>query len=188
MKKHLIVAGISRGGKSTICKQIAESSEYIYMPMDVVVRAFQNCFPKVGITHADRIFNVSKNLAPFLNAMLEDSEENLLIDTYHLVPEDYIKYINKDICEVCFIGYPDISVEQKFMEMRKYEQRQEDIQKTDEELKSKCKRLIDESRYIKEECEKWHLPFLNTSYNRDEVMADYIENLAIQRRRNEHKL
>lgn len=178
MKKHLIIAGISRGGKTTTCQEILKKFDYQYMPMDMIVRAFQNHFPETGITHADRFFNVSKNLAPFLNTCLECFEgEHLLIDTYHLAPEDYVKQINQEICDICFIGFPDISVEQKFCEMRKYEQREEDIQKTDEELKQKCEKKIEESKYLKAECEKWNVPFLNTSFDREKVIKEFVETL-----------
>lgn len=178
MEKHLIIAGISRGGKTSICKEIVKKLDYQYIGMDRIVRAFQNHFPKTGIVHNNRFFNVSPHLAPFLNSMLEDNiEDKVLIDTYHLVPEDYAKYINQEICNVCFIGFPDISVEQKFQEMRKYEQRQEDIEKTDDELKQKCKRLIEESQFLKAECEKWNVPFLNTSYEREKVIAEFVNSL-----------
>lgn len=178
MEKHLIIAGISRGGKTSICKEIVKKLDYQYIGMDRIVRAFQNHFPETGIVHNNRFFNVSPHLAPFLNSMLEDNiEDKVLIDTYHLVPEDYAKYINPEICNVCFIGFPDISVEQKFQEMRKYEQRQEDIEKTDDELKRKCKRLIEESQFLKAECEKWNVPFLNTSYEREKVIAAFVNSL-----------
>ena len=178
MKKHLIVAGISRGGKTTTCYEILKKLDFQYMQMDIIVRAFQNHFPETGITHAERFFNVSKKLAPFLNTCVECVEENrLLIDTYHLAPKDYRKYINQEICDVCFIGFPDISVEEKFYEMRKYKQREEDIQKMDKELKQKCERLIEESKYLKAECEKWNVPFLNTSFEREKMIGEFVETL-----------
>lgn len=51
--KHIIIAGISRGRKN-----------------NDIIRSFQNNFPKIGITHADTIINVSKKLAPFINTWL----------------------------------------------------------------------------------------------------------------------
>ena len=179
MRKHLIIAGISRGGKSTICNEILKKFEYTYLPMDMIVRGFQNNFPKIGITHGDRIWNVSKKLAPFLNTCLENMEPNkfLLVDTYHLVPEDYIKFMNKDICEIYFIGYPDISAEERLNIMRMYDDREENLSKTDEDLKRKCQIKIDESKYIQEECEKYHLPFLNLSYDREKRIAEFVESL-----------
>ncbi len=177
MKKHLIIAGISRGGKTTICKKIAEKRNCIYMPMDNIVRAFQKRFPELGITHAEKFTNVSRNFAPFLNAMLEDSKENqLLIDTYHLAPEDYVKYINQNICDICFVGFPDICVEEKFCQMRMFEQREEDCQKSDNELKEKCRRLIEESKFLRTECEKYQLSFLDTSFNRNQVIEEFVNN------------
>lgn len=62
--------------------------------------------------------------------------------------------------------------------MRKYEQRQEDIEKTDDELKQKCKRLIEESQFLKAECEKWNVPFLNTSYEREKAIAEFVNLLS----------
>lgn len=175
MKKCLIIAGISRGGKTTTCYEIMKKMNYQYMQMDIIVRAFQDNFPETGITHADLFFNVSKKLAPFLNTCVESFEKgNLLMDVYQLTPEDYVKYINRDVCDVCFIGYPDISVEEKFCEMRKYEQREEDNQKTDEELKQKCQKLVGQSKYLKTECEKWNVPFLNTSFDREKVIENYV--------------
>ena len=171
MEKHLIIAGISRGGKTSICKEIVKKLDYQYIGMDRIVRAFQNHFPKTGIVHNNRFFNVSPHLAPVLNSMLEDNiEDKVLIDTYHLVPEDYAKYINQEICNICFIGFPDISVEEKFKQMRKYEQRQED--------KQKCKRLIEVSQFLKAECEKWNVPFLNTSYEREKAIAEFANLLS----------
>lgn len=42
MKKHLIIAGITRGGKSTICHKIIKKMDYTYVAMDMIVRLFQN--------------------------------------------------------------------------------------------------------------------------------------------------
>lgn len=65
----------------------------------------------------EKVFNHSRNFAWWKVESFEKG--NLLMDVYQLTPEDYVKYINRDVCDVCFIGYPDISVEEKFCEMRK---------------------------------------------------------------------
>lgn len=120
----------------------------------------------------EKVFNHSRNFAWWKVESFEKG--NLLMDVYQLTPEDYVKYINRDVCDVCFIGYPDISVEEKFCEMRKYEQREEDNQKTDEELKQKCQKFVGQSKYLKTECEKWNVPFLNTSFDREKVIENYV--------------
>lgn len=77
---------------------------------------------------------------------------------------------------MCFIGFPDVSVEEKFCQMRNFEQREEDFQKSDSELKEKCRRLIEESKFLRAECEKYELLFLNTSFNRNQVIEEFIKN------------
>ncbi len=180
-QKHIIIAGISRGGKTTICRGISKRTNYNHMMLDPIVRGFQNNFPETGITHVDNIINVSKNLAPFINTIIEDmpyNEQPLLLDTYHIVPRDYISLINKAYCNIYFVGYPDISPLEKLREMRIYDKRKENTILTDEKLLEKCKEKINESKYIQRECEKYNLPFINTSYKRNAVIDNFINQIT----------
>lgn len=110
--------------------------------------------------------------------MIQDEEQLLLLDTYHLVPEDYIKFINTDKCAIFFVGYPDISPQEKLKEMRTFDKREENRILTDTQLLKKLERHIDESIYLEEECKKYHLPFINTSYERDKVINDSIDKIS----------
>lgn len=110
--------------------------------------------------------------------MIEGEEQLLLVDTYHLVPEDYIKFINTDKCAIFFVGYPDISPQEKLKEMRTFDKREENRILTDDELLENLKKKIDESNYLERECKKYHLPFINTSYERDTVINDSIDEIS----------
>ncbi len=110
--------------------------------------------------------------------MIEGEEQLLLLDTYHLVPEDYIKFINTDKCAIFFVGYPDISPQEKLKEMRTFDKREENRILTDDELLENLKKKIDESNYLERECKKYHLPFINTSYERDKVINDSIDEIS----------
>ena len=165
-------------GKTTICNGLSEKSNYTYIPFDPIVRGFQNNFPEIGITHTDTIINVSKKLAPFINSMIEDSEQPLLLDTYHLIPEDYIEFINTNKCDIFFVGYPNISPQEKLKEMRTFDKREENRILTDTQLLKNLKKKIDESIYIERECKKYNLPFINTSYERDKVINNSINEIV----------
>lgn len=165
-------------GKTTICNGISKKINYNHIPLDSIVRGFQNNFPEIGITHNDTIINVSKKLAPFINSMIEDPEQPLLLDTYHLVPEDYIKFINTDKCDIFFVGYPNISPQEKLKEMRTFDKREENRILTDSELLENLKKKIDESIYMERECKKYNLPFINTSYERDKVINNSINEIC----------
>ncbi len=121
---------------------------------------------------------MSKKLAPFINTMIEDEEQLLLLDTYHLVPEDYMKFINTNKCAIFFVGYPDISPQEKLKEMRTFDKREENKILTDSQLLKKLERHIDESIYLEKECKKYHLPFINTSYERDKVINNSIDEIS----------
>lgn len=110
--------------------------------------------------------------------MIEDEEQLLLLDTYHLVPEDYMKFINTDKCAIFFVGYPDISPQEKLKEMRTFDKREENKILTDSQLLKKLERHIDESIYLEKECKKYHLPFINTSYERDKVINNSIDEIS----------
>jgi len=165
-------------GKTTICNGISEKMNYNHVPLDPIIRSFQNNFPEIGITHNDTIINVSKKLAPFINSMIEDLEEPLLLDTYHLVPKDYIEFINTEKCDIFFVGYPNISPQEKLKEMRTFDKREENRILTDSQLLENLKKKIEESIYIESECKKYHLPFINTSHKRNEVIQNYIDTIC----------
>ncbi len=165
-------------GKTTICNGICEKIHYKHIPFDAIIRGFQNNFPETGITHSDVPINVSKKLAPFINTMIEDSEQPLLLDLYHLVPEDYVNFINTDLCNILFVGYPNISPQEKLKEMRTYDKREENRILTDTQLLEKLKRHINESIYLERECQKYDLPFINTSYERMSVINNAINEIS----------
>lgn len=51
----------------------------------------------------------------------DDLEYRMLIDMYQLMPEDYVNKINAQCCKAYFVGYPNVSVEEKFEGIRKNE-------------------------------------------------------------------
>lgn len=160
-------------------KLIERNGEFKNEKIKTFIRGFQNNFPDTGITHSDIPINVSKKLAPFMNTVIEDSSEQpLLLDLYHLVPEDYMKFINTDLCNIFFVGYPNISPQEKLKEMRTYDKRQENRILTDTELLERLKRYIDESIYLERECKKYNLPFINTSYERMSVINNAINEIS----------
>lgn len=80
MKKHIIIAGVPRAGKSTIAQRIAHELGYQHISMDSVIAGIEKVFPETGIDSeaevetAINIKNISAKMAPFLRAMM-DSEE-----------------------------------------------------------------------------------------------------------------
>lgn len=48
IKKHLIIAGVPRTGKTTTCMRLANTKLYQHICMDAVVEAFEKTYPRIG--------------------------------------------------------------------------------------------------------------------------------------------
>lgn len=187
MKKNVLIAGVPRAGKTTAAHLLAQRYGYQHLCFDAINAAFERCFPQLGInTYADMssmdiLFNISGKIAPFINAMMaseeyEKYERGLVIDVCQLLPEDYIKYIDPVYCDIFYFITADVTPEERFTIMRKYDTPEEyTFSKCDDEIKEGCVHMVEQSRLIREQCEKYDLPCYETSGDRDAVINEFIE-------------
>ena len=82
MKKHIIIAGVPRAGKSTVSQMIAKQLGYQHISMDSVIAGIEKVFPETGIdTDAavepqTNLEYISSKMAPFIKAMMDSGEYN----------------------------------------------------------------------------------------------------------------
>lgn len=158
--------------------------------MDSIIAGFERCFPELGIdSYADLpsmdiLFNISKKIAPFINAMMESGEydefgNGAVYDVYQLLPEDYIKNIDQSSCEIYYLITADVTPEERFDIQKKYDTpRDYTYYKTDDEIRKRCIYIVEQSKLIKDQCIKYGLPYYETSRNREQVIRSFIESLA----------
>ena len=102
MKKHVIIAGVPRSGKSTISQKISAHLGYQHISMDSVIAGIESVFPETGIqTDADtdlweNIQYISAKMALFIRAMIdsgeyEECDYGMVIDIFQLLPQHYIQ-------------------------------------------------------------------------------------------------
>ena len=167
--RNIIIAGVARAGKTTVCKELCKNG-FSHFTCDSLVYSLEHVFPQLGINQEETTKGVketSKNLAPLILTLAKCMEEEYL--PYPLV---------FDVYQVYFLGYPDISIEEEFKILRANRSPQEYTQKyADEYLKRLIEQRINESKFIKEECEKYNLPFINTSYNRSERINELVDRI-----------
>lgn len=188
-RKQIMIAGVPRVGKSTVCHELEIRDNYKHIEADTLTFAFQNSFPETGITHTDfwGLRETSEPFSKFLSAWIKAIQESgccekmnykLAIDLYHIVPEDFIKYFPKENCEIYFLGYPNISVEEKVKQIRKFDTRDDwTIEESDESLTNRIKTYIEVSKWLQEECQKYDLPFVDVSHNREDVLEKLIKEI-----------
>ncbi len=185
-KKHIIVSGVSRTGKTlSICRTLAETGHYQHITMDSITQFFEYIFPELeifdGKTWNVEMDKVSEKLIDFLAHLVhtgkyDDLEYPMLIDIYQLMPKDYVKKINQQCCKAYFVGYPNISIEEKLKEIRENETKWDWTRNVDDdELKERIKVYRQESQLIQSQCEKYKLPFFDFSNDIDKSTENIVK-------------
>lgn len=190
MKKHLIVAGVPRSGKSTLSRRIAKECGYQHISMDSIIAGFEQCFPETGVdTCAPRssleiLYTISGKMAPFLRAMMSKEEYDelngpMVIDMYQLLPEDYVNCIDKELCDILYLVTAEVTPEERFQIQKEFDTPQDySYYLSDEERMEGCRYLVEQSILIREQCQKYGLPCYETSRNREQVMASLLSALS----------
>lgn len=183
MKNNIIIAGVPRAGKSTICHRLSKQYGYQHVSMDSIIAGFEKCFPETGVnTYAglssmDTLRLISGKMAPFIRAMLDSGEYDefspgMALDIYQLLPEDYMKYINGANCEIFYFITSDVTPEERFAIQKKYDTEKDySFYKSDEELLEGAGYIVEQSICMKEQCQKYGLPYFETARNSSDKTA-----------------
>ena len=165
-----LISGASRSGKTMIAERILEQKNTPYISLDWLVMGFTNGMPECGIH--DLLFpdDIAQRLRGFLRAMCESilwQETDCVIEGEAILPELVSELLNKypDKIKICFLGYTDISVDEKAASIQKYSTGATDwlSKKPDEYIHDHINNMVRHSRRIKSGCEKYHLSYFDTS-------------------------
>lgn len=168
MTKHIFIAGVAKSGKSTFAEKICANKKYNHIPLDYFASSLKHNFPETKITSNVVIEEQSSsNLALLLSRVMNimnDKDEPFIIDSAHILPKDIIKHIDKDKWDIYYFGYPNITPQDKFNILRKYDGNESWTRKrTDSELLDTLNKLVELSKQIQEECTTYNLTFIDTS-------------------------
>lgn len=190
---HLIIAGVPRSGKSTLSRRVAKALGWQHVSMDAIIAGFERCFPETGI---DTGLSVNKNkssmeilhiisgkISPFLRAMTDPEEYDrkngpMVIDMYQLLPEDYAKYLDPDICGIIYLLTGDVTPEERCRIQKEFDTPEDyTYELSDQERLEGCGYLVEQSRLLREQCEHLGLPYFETARDRETVFDGIMEKL-----------
>ena len=185
--KNIIIGGTVRSGKTTLANLLREKFGYSKVESDTIVNAFDKTFPEFGITHKNAELAREK-YEPFLFQILNGFGRDLkytgnvtVFPGSQFLPENLSKYENLDNYIVVFLGFDDISPQELFVAIRKNDTTNDwTHKKSDEWLMRFCKNIIEESKNIRESCEKFGFYYFNTFQDRNLVfnkICDIIQKL-----------
>lgn len=181
-KKNIFIGGVARAGKSTIAERISKNNIYNHLPVDYIASSFKRNFPNCGIN--DKVIidrDSSAKLSLFLSTVIEKinkRDEKFVVDSAHVMPKDIIKYLDKDKWEIYFIGYPNISIEDKFNNIRMFDSKTAWTRNyNDEEMLKFIEGLIETSKKIEQECREYNIKFVDTSENFFETIEKTVKEI-----------
>ena len=170
---------------------------YQHVSMDSIIAGIETVFPELGIKwwpssddeseNINRFYNASEKLTLFIKAMLESEEYDefepgMVVDVYQLLPEHYIKHLSGKNCEIAYFITSDLTPEERFAIHRTYDtDKHYSFDFSDEEMLNHCKFVVERSRYLREQCIKYGLPYYETAKNRIKVFEQFIQSLEINK-------
>jgi len=194
MKNNIIIAGVPRAGKSTISNRLSKKFGFQHVSMDSINAGFERCFPELGIntsaagmTNIEILVNISTKIAPFIRAMLDSGEYDefepgMALDVFQLLPEDYMKHLHGQNCEIHYFITSDITPDERFAMLKAHDTPiNYTFHKPDNVLEEMCINLVEESKFIRKQCEKYKLPYYETAKNRENVFDCFMQTITEKR-------
>ena len=166
--KNIFVGGVAKSGKSRLATYFGEKYKINHIPMDYFTSSFKHNFPELGITSNVIIDEKSSELlslfiSRFIEIVESKNDEYFIIDSAHILPKDIIKYLNRDKWDIYYLGYTNITPEDKIKEVNKYTKGGWTSKWSHDELVKIFDELIDISINIKKDCDLNNINYIDTS-------------------------
>lgn len=178
--KHILIGGSCRSGKTTLSLMLRKEG-FNHYKMDSIKRGLDDNFCKKAENSWKKL---SPKMAHLIKTMIDESFtdktrdiEYYVIDTCHLYPKDIAKLNLKDTV-IIFLGYPNLTIEEKFKMIRENDY---DYSWTsfvsDEVIKKGLKLDLKYSKDCKKQCEENNIKFFDTGNNFNEIIKEAYEYL-----------
>ena len=169
--KHIIIAGAPRSGKTTISRELTYLG-YVHYRLDSIKRAVFSMF-----CPGEKDWNkASKFTAKVIEKLVDDNEqesirkEYFIFDTPHLYPKDVANF-NSMHYTIVFLGYTDVDVDKKVRDILLYDSKTCWTHKLNLlDLYDLVEGNIEFSKEIKEQCQKYDIPYFDISENSEVVL------------------
>ena len=162
----ILLAGVSRSGKSILARRLSKEFGYNYFPLDPVISTLEVLYPEIGIQHFDDNLAFSPRLAVLLKELTDHlayEGQDFVLDTYQLFPKDYLKVFPGKSIPIIYLGYPGLTPQEKLVQIRTHQRKQDwTVDTEDQEMHFILGDFIRESRIMAQQCKDLGLSFFDT--------------------------
>lgn len=164
-----ILGGASRSGKTLLARRVVTEKQIPYFPLDALFGGLASGAPQFGVTWNQAFIERAEKMWPILKPMLVfffQEEGNFLIEGDAILPKHIRELMNEgNLVKSCFLGYSELSREEKFVHIRTHHQSELDWTKdiADSELYGYVDEMIEFSKYLKLECATLDIPYFDIS-------------------------
>ncbi len=166
-----IIGGAARSGKTLLSRKIVSEMGVPYFPLDALFRALAKGAPELGLAQYDtpmerplKIWPITQHLFSYF---LRD-ELKFLIEGDSILPSQVKELVSvPESIKCCFFGYSETTKEEKLAKVIRYRQGNTDWTKEihNERMLEMIDRMIDFSKYLKEECFKYGIKYFDVSHD-----------------------
>ncbi len=182
--KNIAIFGTSRSGKSTLSKMIYKKyPNYHIIIGDDIRWAFQQILPANNISSKGGS-GMIEDFPNFLACLFYKSikrnkgEINYIIETCDMTPKKAYELFSNDDTVLLFLGTPRLSVQDHFNEIRKFETERDWTYGCDDEyMLNHCEHWINKSKEYEAECKKLNIWYVDTSFNRENVLKKTLDQI-----------
>lgn len=178
-----VLGGAARSGKTILARRAVVEKQIPYFPLDALFGALAHGAPQFGVRYEDSFIDRANNLWPLAKHLLDvffKEESKYLIEGDSLIPNRVNKLIVEgQSIKCCFLGYAELTKEEKLALVRQYHQGKIDWTKgiSDEEMLPMIDDMIQFSKYLKEECAKYEIRYFDVSHDFEGARKEAFEYL-----------
>lgn len=185
MKKHIIIAGASRSGKTTLATRLKDLG-YIHYTMDSIKRGIYNGNFMEG--KGSNWKEVSPKMTKLIERLIQDNKEDInynvefyVIDVGTIYPEDAVTLNKMDNVILMFLGYPDVDVSWKVHQMQKYDKALNSWTKNlpEDQITGMVNFSVGFSKEVCKQCLENNIMFFDTGYNQKEVLDEIYKKIQL---------
>lgn len=153
-----IIGGTSRAGKSTIARSLSLKHGISLIPFDVMMSSLIEINNPLSINYMADSDIIAEQMWPFTKSMIKNllakEETNFILEGISFWPDLLNEIYNRKVMKACFIGYTEISTEEKLNQLRKNSENPHSWQNefSDDELSKQIKNIKRISSRLKGIC------------------------------------